>query len=119
MKNREFLETVANGTINDEVVEFAKAEIEKIDAANAKRRENPTKATLAKRAANEELKGKVLGVLTENPIVVADIIAAIGEDVTAQRINYVAHQLVDEGKAEAVDVKVPTKGTQRGYKLVG
>ena len=115
MKNREFLETVVNGTITEEVVEFAKAELAKIDAANAKRRENPPKATLEKRAQNAILKEKVYAVLTENPTIVADIIVAIGENVTAQRINYVAHELVDEGKAQAVDVKVPTKGTQRGY----
>lgn len=115
MKNREFLETVANGTVNEEVIEFAKAEIEKIDAANAKRRENPPKAVKEKRAENEVLKEKVYAVLTENPTLAADVRTAIGEDVTVQKIGYILRALVADGKAQAVAVKVPTKGLQNGY----
>ena len=115
MKNREFLETVANGTVNEEVMEYAKGAIEKLDAANEKRRGTPTKATVEKRAANAELAEKVYAILTDSPTIVADLIAAVGEEITPQRMNYIAHQLVKEGKAKAVDVKVPTKGTQRGY----
>ena len=115
MKNRDFLETVANGTITDEAVEFAKAALEKLDEANKKRRENPDKKTLEKRAENEVLKEKVYAVLTENPILAADVLTAVGEDVTVQKIGYILRALVADGKAQAVAVKVPTKGLQNGY----
>jgi len=115
MKNREFLETVVNGTITEEVVEFAKAELAKMDELNKKRRENPDKKTLERRAENEVLKEKVYAVLTENPTIAADVLAAVGEDVTVQKISSVLRALVADGKAEAVAVKVPTKGLQNGY----
>ena len=117
MKNREFLETVISGNLTDEAIEYARTSLEKLDAANAKRRGTPTKAILEKREANAVLTEKIYGVLSENPLIVADIIAAIGVEITPQKANYIARQLVDEGKVEAVTVKVPTKGSQRAYKL--
>lgn len=115
MKNREFLETVANGTINEEVKDYAKEALAKLDAANEKRREKPTKATLEKRAANVELGEKIYEILTDSPIIVSDLIEALGGGLTPQRVNYAAGKLVEAGRAKAVDVKVPTKGKQRGY----
>lgn len=115
MKNREFLNAIVNGTVTEEVVEYAKAEIEKLDEANKKRRENPDKKTLEKRAENEVLKEKVYAVLTENPTLAADVLTAVGENVTVQKIGYILRALVADGKAQAVAVKVPTKGLQNGY----
>jgi len=115
MKNRDFLETVANGTITEEAIEYAKAALEKLDATNAKKRENPPKAVKEKRAENEILKEKVYAVLTENPTIAADVLTAVGENVTVQKIGYILRALVADGKAEAVAVKVPTKGLQNGY----
>ena len=115
MKNRDFLNAIVNGNVTEEVVEFAKAEITKLDELNKKRRENPDKKTLEKRAENEVLKEKVYAVLTENPTIAADVLAAVGEDVTVQKISSILRALVADGKAEAVAVKVPTKGLQNGY----
>ena len=39
MTNREFLNAVIEGTVTNEMKEYAAAEIEKLDATNAKRRE--------------------------------------------------------------------------------
>ena len=92
-----------------------------MDEANKKRRENPPKATVAKRAENEQIGAALYEVLTDAPTIVADIQAALtekGYELKPQRINSIAHTLVKAGKIEAVDVKVPTKGTQRGYKLI-
>lgn len=119
MFRRDFLNAVVNGEITNDVIEFAKAELTKIDAANEKRRENPPKAVAAKRAENAEIGEVLYEILTDAPIIVADLRVALAErgfDVKAQRVNAIAHKLIDAGRVTAEDVKVPNKGTQRGYK---
>ena len=121
MTKKEFLAAVVAANINEELTTYATAEIEKIDAANEKRKTNPTGKQKANAEFNEVVKGAIYEVLTTVPTLVADIKAALAErdiDVTPQRINALAHQLVDEGKIEATDVKVPTKGKQRAYNRI-
>lgn len=121
MTKRELFTAIVNNEVTDEVIAAAKVELEKIDAANEKRKTNPTGKQKANAEFNEVVKGAIYEVLTTVPTLVADIKAALAErdiDVTPQRINALAHQLVDEGKIEATDVKVPTKGKQRAYNRI-
>jgi len=121
MTQRDFLQNVLNGILGDAEIQYAQNALTKLDAANQKRRENPPKAVVEKRAENEQIGAVLYEVLTDAPTIVADIQTALtekGYELKPQRINSIAHTLVDAGKIEAVDVKVPTKGTQRGYKRI-
>lgn len=121
MTKRELFNAIANREVTDEVVAAAKAELEKIDAANEKRKTNPTGKAKANAELNATVKEAIYEVLTTVPTLVADIKAALAEreiGVSPQRINILARQLVDEGKIVATKVKVPTKGEQRAYNRI-
>ena len=121
MTKREVMNAIVNGEMNEEVKAWAEHEIEKMDAANEKRKTNPTGKAKANAELNATVKEAIYEVLTTVPTLVADIKAALAEreiDVTPQRINALARILVDEGKVAATKVKVPTKGEQRAYNKI-
>lgn len=110
MTNREMYEAVVNGQINDEVIEKAKAEIEKLDAQNAARREKTSK----KAAENAPLVDQIVGMLGTEPITATDIAAAL--EVSPQKASSLARRAVTEGRAVSQDIKGP-KGKCKGYVL--
>lgn len=121
MTKRELFNAIVANEVTEEVIEAAKAELEKMDAANEKRKTNPTGKAKANAELNATVKDAIFEVLTNVPTLVADIKAALAEreiDVTPQRINALARILVDEGKVAATKVKVPTKGEQRAYNKI-
>lgn len=112
MTNREFYTAIINGEINDDVLAMAKAEIEKLDARNEKRRNTPTK----EQEANEERKQSILAYLANNAkAFAADISTACG--FSTQRVSALCKQLVDSGNVKVEDVKVKGKGTLKAYSL--
>lgn len=117
MTNREFYTAIINGEINDDVLAMAKAEIEKLNARNEKRRNTPTK----EQEANEERKALILDFLTGQQIskipytLAADIATACG--FSTQRVSALCKQLVDNGDVKVEDVKVKGKGTLKAYSL--
>lgn len=94
-----------------EMVEHAKAEIDLIDRRNNARSSKPTKAQLA----NEEVKTKILEVLSSNPMVASAIGEMVG--ISTQKASALCRQLVESGKIQAQEVKIPKKGKQKGYSL--
>lgn len=112
MTNREFYTAIINGEINDDVLAMAKAEIEKLNARNEKRRNTPTK----EQKENEERKSVILAYLAENAKALASNIAtACG--FSTQRVSALCKQLVDNGDVKVEDVKVKGKGTLKAYSL--
>ena len=73
MTNREFYQTVATGTINEEVITKANELIAKMDAQNAARREKVSKKALE----NAPLVAKVVEMLGTEPLTATDIAAAL------------------------------------------
>ena len=72
MTKREFLNAVI--ALNDEVTtEFAKAEIEKMDARNASRKDKPSK----KSVENEPIKARIAEVLTDTPQTASEIASKV------------------------------------------
>ena len=69
MTKREMFEAIVNGNVTEEIVAMAKAEIEKMDARNAKRRETPSKTA----KENAPLKEKILEILTETPMTAKEV----------------------------------------------
>lgn len=112
MTQREFLTAVSNGNINDEVIEMAKAEIEKMDARNEKRKTTPSKTALA----NEPIKEEIVKTLTERGTLNAADVGALVE-ITTQKASALLRQLVEDGKVKYKDEHVPRKGNLKFYSI--
>ena len=116
MTRRERLEMVINGNITSELIEECKVELEKMDTANAKRKEkdNPRKAE------NAELMERILGVVSgsDEPILVDAIVEGLGvEGLTRQRVSSLCTILVKDERLIATDVKVKGKGKRKAYSI--
>lgn len=113
MTNREFLTAIStNESVPTEVAEYATAALAKMDAANEKRKNTPSK----KAVENAPLIEKILNeVLTTEAKTASDVAAEI--EVSTQKASALLRQIVAEGKAIVEDVKVPKKGVQKAYRL--
>ena len=114
MTKREFLNAVIANVDVVEIADFAKAEIEKMDARNAKRSHTPSKTAIAnepiKKAIVEWLKGQ------DTPTVAS---AVAGElEISTQKASALCRQLVADGELNVTEVKVKGKGKQKGYSVV-
>ena len=109
MTKREFLNAVVTSTENEEIKDFALAEIEKLDVRNAKRAERPSKTQIA----NEPIIKAISEVLTSEPMRASEIAEACG--ISTQKASALVKKV--EG-VQSTDVKVKGKGTQKGYFLV-
>lgn len=110
MTKREFLTQVIAGTITEETVEFAKAEVAKLDAdlakAAAKRAE--------KKAENAPLVEALQAILTDEPITASQIAEAVEGINNASKATVIAKILVESGVATVTEVKVKGR-TVKGY----
>lgn len=118
MTKREFLNAIATGEMTEEVIAFANEEIEKMDAANAKRREKNAE----RKAQNDEFVDLFVSFLNDEPKTASDIMALMGEverpdgkAVNVQWVSSLGRKAVEAERAAKVDVKVTGKGTQKGY----
>lgn len=112
MTKREFYTAIMNGEIDEQVKLFASTELEKLDAANEKRRN-----TLSKKAQeNLPLLQQITDeILTDEPKTATDVAAVL--EVSVQKASGLLRRLVEEGKAVKVDVKIKGKGMQKAYML--
>ena len=117
MTQREFLENVANGTMNDEMVEFATERLTAMDIANEKRREANAVKRAEKEAEKAPIREAVMAVITSEPKTATTLIAEAGVEIKPQAIPPLLKGAIEAGTIVKVDVKVKGKGTQRGYTL--
>ena len=115
MTNREFFTNIANGTITETEKEFALAAIAKLDATNEKRKNKTSPKDAEKQAEMAALRESIFAVITNDPQTEGDIAAQVG--VTGAKARAQLRKLVDEGKIVSADIKVPKKGTCKGYSL--
>lgn len=113
MTKREFLTKVSTGEMNDEVMEFAAAEIAKMDAANDKRKEKTSK----KAEENQPLVDRIVNEILGNEPVTATDVAGILE-VSVQKASQLCRAAVAQGMASSQDVKIPKKGNMKGYSRI-
>lgn len=111
MTNRDFLNAVINSAVSDEIREYAKAQLEKLNARNAARAAKPSKAAIA----NEPIKQAIVQILSATPMTTTDIAKSIG--VSTQKASAILLELVKDGVATACDVKIPKVGTRKAYTL--
>jgi predicted HTH transcriptional regulator len=111
MTNREFYTAIANGTINEEVIAHATASLTKMDEANEKRKNKPSKTA----EANAPILVALTEALTADYQTASDLATTVG--ISTQKASSLLRQLVANGTAVATDIKVPKKGTCKGYAL--
>lgn len=120
MTKREFYEKVVAGEMNDEMQEFATAELAKMAEAAEKRKGKVSEKEQAKRDANAALVERVVNeVLGTEAMTATDVGAKLteltGEEYSVQKVSALCRAAVTAGKANAEEVKVPGKGKLKGY----
>lgn len=114
MTNREFLTAVsACENCSDEVREYAKAAIAKMDATNEARKNKPSKKATENAPILEQIATEIL---TSEALTAATIAEAAG--ISVQKASALLRQLVADGKATVTEVKIPKKGVQKAYAAV-
>lgn len=111
MTNREFYTNIANGTITDAEKEFAMAAIAKMDDANEKRKNKPSKTAVE----NAPIVEALTDALTNDPQPASALAAAVG--ITVQKASSLLRQMVASGVAVVTDISIPKKGKCKGYSL--
>ena len=117
MTQREFLENIANGTMNDEMVAFATERLAAMDSANEKRREINSAKRAEKEAEKAPIREAIMAVITSEPKTATTIIAEADVEIKPQAIPSLLKGAIEAGTVLKVDVKVKGKGTHRGYVL--
>lgn len=112
MTKREALNAIVNGTVNDEIMAWAAAEIEHMDNALEKRRNTPSKTALENAPLIARIREEILGA---EPMTATEVGAALG--VSTQKASALLRKVVAEGAAVTSEVKVKGKGTVKGYAL--
>lgn len=111
---REFLNAVI-ATENEELAEYAKAEIDKLNHTNEVRRAKMAEKSAVKQAEKEPLRQALYAVVTDEPKTATMLIEEAGLELKPQSIPSLMKALVEAGQVNKVDVKIKGKGTQRGY----
>ena len=115
MTNREFFEVIANNdTLAEDIRNHARTAIEKLDKANADRKNNPSK----KSKENEPIKLKIFEYLAEADYTPASEIAEAVE-ISTNKASALCRQLVEEGKLERTEIKVKGSGKVKAYRHAG
>ena len=110
MVEREFLQAVIDANISEDMSEYAKAGIAKLDARNAKRKATPSKAAVA----NEPIKAQITEFLGTVEAATAMVIAEKC-NITTSKAVAVLGQMDNVANR---DIKVPKVGTRKAWFLV-
>ena len=125
MTNREFYTAIsANETLSEEIRNHATEQIAKLDATAEKRKGKVSAKDQEKRDANaamaKHIAETILGTEAKTATDVAEALTAeAGEEVKVQKASYLCRLAVELGLANATEVKIPKKGTQKAYTIVG
>ena len=113
MTNREFFEAVKNGAINEEVIEHATDEIDKMNTRNEKRATTPSKTAIA----NEPLKVKILEFLTEKDEQILTSVIGEAVEISTSKATALCKQLSEDGKIVGEEKKIPKVGKRMVWKI--
>ena len=128
MTNREFYTAIsANETLSEEIRNHATEQIAKLDATAEKRKGKVSKADQAKRDENAALATHIAqDILGTEPKTATDVAAILtaeasegAEPVKVQKASYLCRLAVEMELAAVTEVKIPKKGTQKAYTIVG
>lgn len=120
MTNREFFVKVSTGIVDEEVIAHAIAAIEKMDAANEKRKNTPSKTAEANAPLIDALLTEVLTTEPMTGIAIAERLNEMFPDlekpVTVNKVASLLKGAVAEGEVVKSDIKVE-KTTRKAYAL--
>lgn len=114
MTNREFFVSISAGNLTEDCIAHAAEALSKMDSANAKRKDKPSKAQVA----NAPIKQALMELLMENPnakYTENELGAAL--DITHNKAGSLARQLVAEGKATSAEIKIAKVGKRKVYSI--
>jgi predicted transcriptional regulator len=112
MTMRDFLTAVVEDKLNDEMLDYAREAIKKLDARNEKRRNTESKTA----KANAPIKAEILAYVEgSHPAIASEIAKAL--NITTQKASALCRQLVDEGTLVSGETKIPKKGKVKAYTL--
>ena len=118
MTNREFFVAIASNTnLTEDLREHAQAQVDKMDASNAKNRGKESKTY----KANIPLMAEVLELLAEKPMLTAEVAIAMSTEerpISTSKASALLRTLEGEGKVTSVKVKVKGKGEQTQYTII-
>ena len=117
MTNREFYEAIVKAEINEEITEFAKAGIAKLDATKEARKASAAEKSAAKEAEKAPIRNAIMAVMTAEPKTATMLIEEAGVEIKPQAIPSLLKAAVEAGEVIKTDVKIKGKGKQRGYML--
>ena len=113
---------VPDGMNSDEITELLNAfseALNKLDAQAAKRRETAATKAAEKQAEKAPIRDAIFAVMgdKDNPMTASQLIEAAGlvDTVKSTSIPSLMKPLCEAGMVEKVEVKIPGKGTARGY----
>lgn len=118
MTNREFFVAIASNTnLTADLREHAQAQVDKMDASNAKNRGKESKTY----KANLPLMAEVLELLSEKSMLTSEVAVAMSTEerpISTSKASALLRTLEGEGKVTSVKVKVKGKGEQTQYTIV-
>ena len=120
MTNREFYTAISNiETIPEDLREFATNALTKMDENGVKRRTVAAEKAAEKQAERAPIRDALLEVMgdAENPKTASMLIeeAGLTDTVKPTSVPSLMRPLVETGVVVKVDMKIPGKGTARGY----
>ena len=123
MTNREIYKNVLaliDGDSEVNVMELraaAEDALTKLDATNEKRKAASGRKAAAKQAEKDPIREQLFAVMggEDAPMTASMLIEAAGLDIKPASVPSLMRPLVEAGRVAKVDVKIPGKGTQRGY----
>lgn len=89
----------------------------RMDATNEKRKAASALKAAEKQAEKEPIREALLAVMgdEDTPMTASMLIEAAGLDIKPASVPSLMRPLVEAGRVAKVDMKIPGKGTQRGY----
>ena len=118
MTNREFFVAIASNTnLTADLRDHAQAQVDKMDASNAKSRGTESKTY----KANIPLFAEVLELLAEKPMLTTEIALAMTSDerpISNSKASGLLKTLQNEGKVSQTKVKVKGKGEQTQWAII-
>lgn len=111
MTMREMFMAIVDGKVDAEVQAMAQAQLDKMDAANARK---TSKAHAKASEVNGPLMEKIALLLADKGMLAADVAAAI--EVSPQKAQALLRKMVEAGTLTVEDVKIQGKGIRKMYK---
>ena len=126
MTNREIYKNILaliDGEGEVDVMELRAATIDaiaRLDATNEKRKAASALKAAEKQAEKEPIREALLAVMggEDTPMTASMLIEAAELDIKPASVPSLMRPLVEAGRVVKVDMKIPGKGTQRGYAKV-